>query len=398
MEPQGVASSLCQGCSLYCDRAVVTAPCSRELQFQKLHGTSQEFLPRIFGKEVGWQEALDEAARVLRESQYTLLTGWMRDVETARLALRLARESHAVVDAWESDPAFHYVQVMQRRGMIQTTLTETRERCNLLVILGDDHLLEEFPLLPERLSLQRSNSQTLLVGEWSEASRQRFEQAGHPTLAIRSDWKRLPLSLLMQDALEGPRHWLGEDRQWVVAWSMGQLGQWEGIENWMERLAEFLMRRNERVRCAALPLMGSHATFHQVCTWTTGFPGRIRFQGNEPIYDPHRFGANKQGTVHERLDTLIWIDDQIPTTLPSCVADDWIVMSPRVPQTSSPVRVWIPHHPQQRCGNSQFFRCDLGQMLSIQSMAEEKSRADVDSVRSGLESLVRQLEGVSKVP
>lgn len=397
MDPQGVSSSLCQGCSLYCDRAVVTAPCSRELQFQTLHGTSQELQPRIFGKEVDWNEALDEAVRVLRASRYTLLTGGMRDVETSRLALRLAREVHAVVDAWDSDPAFRYFQVMQRRGMIQTTLAETRERCNLLVIIGDDRLLEEYPLLPERLSLQCSDSQTLLLGDWSEEARQRFEQAGHQALAIRSDWKKLPLSLLIQDAFEGPRHWLGEDRQWVVAWSMRQLGQWDGVENWMERLAEFLMRRNQRVRCAALPLMGNHATFHQVCTWTTGFPGRIRFQDAGPLYDPHRLSANKQGTAHERLDTLIWIDDQIPSTLPPCVADDWIVMSPRVPEASSPVRVWIPHHPQQRCGNSQFFRCDLGQMLSIESLAGEKSQADVDSARSGLESLVRRLEGDSKI-
>lgn len=44
--------------------------------------------------------------------------------------------------------------------------------------------------------------------------------------------------------------------------------------------------QNEETRCSSLTLSGLDATFQQVCTWTTGFPGRVRFRNAQPIFEP----------------------------------------------------------------------------------------------------------------
>ncbi len=44
-----------------------------------------------------------------------------------------------------------------------------------------------------------------------------------------------------------------------------------------EQMHEWIERSNRLQQTASLPLMGTAATFHQVATWRTGFPGRFRW-------------------------------------------------------------------------------------------------------------------------
>jgi formylmethanofuran dehydrogenase subunit B len=60
---------------------------------------------------------------------------------------------------------------------------------------------------------------------------------------------------------------------------------------WVERLWHSIAERNETSRCAGLAWASLNATFQQVCTWLTGFPGRIRFRNGLPEYDPNDYST-----------------------------------------------------------------------------------------------------------
>lgn len=60
----------------------------------------------------------------------------------------------------------------------------------------------------------------------------------------------------------------------------------EHADLWVERMFQWVATRNEKSRCAALPWTSTDGTFQQVCTWQTGFPGRVAFRDGVPEYDP----------------------------------------------------------------------------------------------------------------
>jgi len=73
----------------------------------------------------------------------------------------------------------------------------------------------------------------------------------------------------------------------TVVWSAENLRMAQA-DLWVERLLQWIAGRNETNRCAALPWTSTDGTFQQVCTWLTGFPGRVAFRNGVPSYDPHK--------------------------------------------------------------------------------------------------------------
>src|SRR4249919_918273 len=94
--------------------------------------------PQIRGKDVTLPEAVKEAAALIGKADSPLFGGLATGVEGMRAALALAERAGGVVDHALSEGQYRNVRVLQSAGWITSTLTETRNRADLLIIVGSD--------------------------------------------------------------------------------------------------------------------------------------------------------------------------------------------------------------------------------------------------------------------
>jgi formylmethanofuran dehydrogenase subunit B len=94
-------------------------------------------------------EAASEAARLLRAARQPLIGGLATDVEGSRAAGRLADRCGGVLDHMNTAAAIRNIRVLQDTGWITTTLSEIRNRADLLIVVGGD-IVSRFPRFFER--------------------------------------------------------------------------------------------------------------------------------------------------------------------------------------------------------------------------------------------------------
>jgi len=94
--------------------------------------------PTIGGKPATRTAAIAEAARLIREAKNPLLGGLGTDVDGMRAVMALADRAGATIDHALSEGQFRNVEVLQTSGWFMSTLTEVRNRADLVVIVGSD--------------------------------------------------------------------------------------------------------------------------------------------------------------------------------------------------------------------------------------------------------------------
>ena len=267
------------------------------------------------------ESSLRIASQQLRRASSILVTGRIHCVESARGSIELARRFDAAIDPWDSDPASDAISAMQRGGGYGVSLGEARDRAELWVVVGQDSLLEQTPRLAS--AMHRGESvPLLLLGLWSDASIQIFRDAGFDVICIECELEDLP-KRLGQWTRVGQTHsesqvgqWLSGAKYTVFLYAPSALDV-EGRDLWIEALDRWVLQRNETTRAVTLSWGTLQSSFHQTCTWLTGFPGRIQFREGIPQYDPHgyrakdwvdRQSANAQAKSRS---LLVWVDDSL---------------------------------------------------------------------------------------
>ncbi|HVR67504.1 MAG TPA: formylmethanofuran dehydrogenase, partial [Verrucomicrobiae bacterium] len=137
----------CPFCALACDDLVVE-PAGKagvtvrengcELSRRGFTVASTSASPTIGGKAASIEDAISAAASLLGRSQAPLFAGLAADVAGIRAALSLAERLGAVVDDLNSDGLFRNLRMLQDSGWITTTLSEVRNRMDVMLIVGPD--------------------------------------------------------------------------------------------------------------------------------------------------------------------------------------------------------------------------------------------------------------------
>lgn len=267
------------------------------------------------------ESSLRIVSQQLRRSSSILVTGRIHCVESARGAIELARRFDAAIDPWDSDPASDAISAMQRGGGYSVSLGEARDRADLWVVVGQDSLLEQTPRLASAMNRGESVP-LLLLGRWSDASIQNFKSSGFDVICIECELEDLP-KRLGQCMRVGQTHsesqvgqWLLEAKYTVLLYAPSAL-DFEGRDLWIEALDRWVLQRNETTRVATLSWGTLQSSFHQTCTWLTGFPGRIKFHGGKPHYDPHGYRAKdwadrqSASAQAKSRSLLVWVDDSL---------------------------------------------------------------------------------------
>ena len=289
---------ICPFCSLLCDADnLKEIQCDRRtaslVQFESFRSIKAQ-LPRL-GKQV-------EATESLRAAKRILVTGRIASVATARAAVAFAAKYNATIDCAESGHVFKNVLAIQRSGLISVSLAESRDHSDFFIVVGDDSMLAACPRMPAALSGGKPSPQTvLLLGDFSIAAVELWKSAGFDTWSVPCDVKTVPSSLAQwsrcSDQSTSDRsseshptkrllERMAQAMYTTVVWSAENL-RMDQADLWVERLLQWIAGRNETTRCAALPWSSMDGTFQQVCTWLTGFPGRVAFRDGVPQYDPN---------------------------------------------------------------------------------------------------------------
>lgn len=288
----------------------------------------QEASPRVAGKPATLAAAAAEAARLLGSARLPLVAGLATDVAGARAAGRLADRTGGVLDHMNAPALLRNVMVMQDSGWITTTLSEVRNRADLLIVAGGD-LVGRFPRFFERCI---ANEETLFGGGrrcevvfLGAAVPAGLDLPG-PVRSVSCEVARLGEAFGVMRALLAGRGLGAEQaagaplatwkeladrmrtaRYGVAAWAAADF-DFPHAELTIQALCELIRDLNRDTRFAGLPLGGSEGdiTSDSVHVWQTGYGSRTSFGAGYPAQDLYHHGA--AGLLESgAADAMVWI-------------------------------------------------------------------------------------------
>ncbi|OUR65709.1 formylmethanofuran dehydrogenase subunit B [Methylophaga sp. 42_25_T18] len=296
---------------------------------------------RIQGKEVSLEQAISHATDLLRNSKQPVIAGLATDLNGARSAMALADKSRATIDHLHSKAAFRNILVLQDTGWMNTTLTEVRNRVDLLVVVGSD-IEVGFPRFFERMVWneesmfgQEIESREVVYLGKTPSGDASTSPKGKKAQIIACDDADLPevisvlRALLKGKTIQADQvggipvsqlatlaDRLQQAKYSVVTWSASML-DFDHAEVTVQNVCEMVKELNAETRSSGLPLGGKDGdtTANQVSAWQAGYPMRTNFSRGYPDYDPYLSDTNRM-LADDEVDTLIWVSsfdiDQTP--------------------------------------------------------------------------------------
>lgn len=350
----------CPACGLLCDDLridrdtagnlkVIDKGCAKSVAFfERIQQTAS---PTIAGKTVSLDNAINKAAEILRNANQPLFTGLGTEVQGMRSVLSLADKVGATLDHMNAYSSFRNTLVVQNSGWQVTTLTEVRNRVDLLLVIGTD-IVSHNPRFFERNIWNKesmfdqdtaSREVVYLGGQHLDTSAGVSPKGNKPTV-LPCDLAHLPEVVAALRAiisgktlhatevagiktadLQSLSERLKAAKYSVIAWVSSDLNI-AHAELTIQNITELVIKLNAKTRSSGLPLGGSEGDYsvNQTSTWTSGYPVRSRFSRQHPEYDPHHFSA-EQMLAHGEADALFWVSEFSPdktppkTTIPNIV-------------------------------------------------------------------------------
>jgi len=135
--PAQLSLATCPACGLVCDDVQPkNLNCSKGVAFfQQASGDAQA---KIKGKNVSLVEAVEAATKILKQSKQPLFSGLSTDIEGFRAIYHLAEKTNASLSHTNSTSIARNMRVLQSAGWQTTTLTEVKNRADLIVCIGTD--------------------------------------------------------------------------------------------------------------------------------------------------------------------------------------------------------------------------------------------------------------------
>lgn len=288
--------------------------------------------PRIQGKEVSLDAAVAQAAELLRNTNQPVFGGCATDVNGMRALLSLADRSGAVIDNVNFTGARRNFLAMQDSGWMNTTLSELKNRCDVLLIIGTDlegfapRFFERYLWNAESMFLDDTSQRSVVYLGKAPAGDASTSPSGKKAKVLACADADLPEVVAVLRALIKGNQVLAENvggiavselqalagllqkaTYGVVTWAAGSL-DFSQAELTVQTLCELVKELNAKTRCSGFPLGGKEGdqTANQVCGWTTGYPARTRFASGFPEYDPYLNDVNYLLSESE-ADALLWV-------------------------------------------------------------------------------------------
>lgn len=373
-----VENVACGFCGCVCDDLIAEVEGSRIVKVRRACanglGVFTEYdptprRPTVAGREVDWEEAVEEAAAILNDADSPLIYGMSSSAtEAQRKAVELADRLGAIIDTTSSVCHGPTGLAMQAVGEVTCTLGEVRDRADLIVFWGCNpaasHLRHfgRFSLTAKgSLTPNGRQDRTVFVVDVRPTGSSKL--ADHfLRVDVGADFEVLTvLRLLVRGKDVGaesvggiPLSQLNDlaermksCRYGVVLMGMG-LTMSGGRHLSVAELFSLVSELNEYARFSVVPMRGhgNVAGADQVLTWLSGYPFAVSFARGYPQFGPGEFTAVDMLARREVDAALILASD--PTAhFPRAAAEHLeriptIVLDPMASLTASVARVVFP--------------------------------------------------------
>lgn len=327
----------CPFCGLLCDDLRITVTeraatvlangCTKSRRLFSAHPDASVG-PLVDGKPQTLEVAAGRAADILGMARQPVLISAGTDVAGMRALLELAETTGGIIDHGAGDAMMRNLLVLQDSGWVSTTLTEVRNRADLLVVAGTD-ISSRFPRFFERLFgdfdplFTTRERDVFFLGNMPQdlpgalkaratSVEAKPERLGEVFGALRSllAGKTLVANSIAGIATERLAALLARmqrARYGVLTWAAADLA-FPHAELAIQSMCELVTSLNADGRFAVLPLGGTDGdlTSVQVTTWQTGFPLRVSFAGGKPAYDPWQHDA-QQMITRGQADAVVFV-------------------------------------------------------------------------------------------
>jgi formylmethanofuran dehydrogenase subunit B len=277
--------------------------------------------PKQKGDGVEAARALLRAAQLLSRTRFPVIGGLLTDIGGAVAALALAKKLRSVIDHAAGEELARGSQIMRERGASPASFGETRNRADVIVMVGsgplkrDPGLIQD--LFPEEKGLPRPGDQArrlILLGDdrVNAPTHVKLTQVGQggsdlPTLIARlgAAVAERPVGDEGQgDPLAQVAESLRTAAFAVIVYSVADLD-----EPALFTILDMVRHLSVTTRAATLALAapGNGDGVNLCSTWTCGLPVRTSFAGSVPEHDARRFAASRLIESGE-ADALVWID------------------------------------------------------------------------------------------
>jgi formylmethanofuran dehydrogenase subunit B len=337
----------------------------------------------INGREASLDDALTAARDLIAKSSLPLFGGLGTDVDGIRAVIALAERAGGVVDHALSEGQYRNFRVLQTSGWFMSTLTETRNRADLIVVVGSDlhklhprffervvnadtSLLSETP--PKRTvvfigkGLDTSGATGPRIGEVITLPCP-LEEVTDVISALRAVMKGAPLhtdeiaGIKVSDIVSLADR-CRKASYGVMVWAPPSLA-FPHAELTVQLISELVKEINETSRFACLSLGGNEGAVSAgaVCSWQSGYPLRVSFQSGKPDYDPLRYAIGRMLSQGEG-DLLVWISSFTPDLPPPEAKIPTIVFGTPGLKLSAQPAVFIPIGTPGADHAGRIVRCD----------------------------------------
>lgn len=140
------SNATCPACGLLCDDVIVTTQgnqvkvikngCPKSVAF--FEQTSDALNPSIDGVAVHLNEAISHVASILKRAESPLITGLSTDITGFRALFGLSQKINANLKHMNANSISRNIKVLQSTGWQTTTLTEVKNRADVIVCFGSN--------------------------------------------------------------------------------------------------------------------------------------------------------------------------------------------------------------------------------------------------------------------
>lgn len=325
----------CPACGLLCDDVVITSTSPIKVQggcvksiafFEQQYRASA---PSIDGRAVDLDTAIAAAVQILDKNSRPLFAGLGTEVQGMRALMQLADKANATLDHMHSEATVLNTLALQNSGWQTTTLTEIKNRADLIVAIGTD-IVSSHPRFLEKLVLNtdslfnKAKPEILYLGQDSTDL-----PATLNALNALANGKKLHTDSIAGTTMQSLRDILDKVKAaqyTVVVWSASSL-KYEHAELTVQGITRLISKLNETTRVAGLPLNSGDGdtSVNNTSTWLSGYATRSRFNHGKAEYDAYRFSTKKQ---LQECDALLWVSTFNAYAPPACDAPTIVIGHP----------------------------------------------------------------------
>lgn len=342
----------CPACGMLCDDIRLTSGtpikvshgCQKSVDFfeQPLHTTS----PQINGKPADLDTAIHRTVDILKQANQPLIAGLGTEVNGMRAVLALAQKTGAILDHIHSVSTVRNTLALQHSGWQTTTLTEIKNRADVILAIGTDivsthpRFLEKLVRNPDSL-FDKLAPEIMYLGLENPQGLPQLLNALN-ALAIGKKIHAKQIGSLDIEHLKSILQKLLSAQYAVIVWSAEKFAQ-PHAELSIQSIMRLISKLNETTRVAGLPLNSGDGdtTVNNTSTWNTGFACNIRFiRKHQPAveFKPDTFSGAQ---VLNYCDALLWISSFNAYAPPESALPTIVIGHPNTVYERTP-EVFIP--------------------------------------------------------